>query len=138
MKPNFLYSLFFLLIVSVVFVPPKVAKGLSPQDIPAPAECYFSAVATSDLNALTMCFQPDATIIDVNRKISGIEAIQTWADNEVIGGRYEIMAIVSNSENSLKLLINFLPPGFTAKGFNAHYTFEFRQGKIIRMNLQYA
>ena len=138
MKLNVIYSIFFFLLSSIIFVSPKVAKGISSQDIPGPAECYFSAVAASDLKILTECFQSDAVIIDVNRKISGIQAIRSWADNEVIGGRYEILAVVSRSENKLKLLINFLPPGFKGKGFNAHYTFEFNQGKIIRMNLQYA
>jgi hypothetical protein len=50
---------------------------------------YFSAIEVSDLTALTQCFQPDIVIIDVNRKISGIEAIHAWAEKEVIGGHYE-------------------------------------------------
>ena len=111
MKPNSLCSLFILPVVLMAIVFPMVAKGSLAQYIPEPARCYFSAIEASDLTALTQCFQPDAVIIDVNRKISGIEAIRTWADNEVIGGRYEIVAIVSQSENNLKLLIKFIPPG---------------------------
>ena len=118
-----------------------VSNSLSAQDIPEPAQCYFSIVAASDLIELEKCFQPDAVIIDVNRKISGIEAILTWAENEVIGGRYEILSIESQGQDQIKLLIKFVPPGLwgkLSKGFRAHYTFDFKQGKIIRMDLQYA
>ena len=118
-----------------------VASGVSAQDLPEPAQCYFAAVAASDLHALTQCFQADAVIIDVSRKISGIEAIRSWAENEVMGGRYEVLAIVSQTQNQIKLLIKFVPPGLwgkLSKGFEAHYTFDFKQGKIISMDLQYA
>jgi hypothetical protein len=141
MKLYFLRLLSFLpfLIIAGLFL--TVANGLSAQDIPESAQCYFTAVAASDLSGLEQCFQPDAVIIDVNRKISGIEAILTWAENEVIGGRYEILSIESQGQDQIKLLIKFVPPGLwgkLSKGFRAHYTFDFKQGKIIRMDLQYA
>ena len=120
---------------------PLSAEDLSALDIPPATQCYFSAVAASDLNDLSKCFEDDAVIIDVNRKISGLQAIHTWADNEVMGGRYEILSVVSRSQDKTKLLIIFVPPGLGGKlsnGFKAHYTFEFKHGKIIRMDLQYA
>ena len=127
------------LIMSIFF--PISAIGFANQDIPEPARCYFSAVAASDLTALTRCFRPDAVIIDVNRKIAGIGAIRAWAENEVIGGHYKILSIVSQTEERIKILITFVPPGFgdqSSRGFDAHYTFDFKQGKIIGMDLQYA
>ena len=87
---------------------------------------------------MTNCFLPDAVIIDVSREISGIEEIRSWAEREVMGGQYEILGVVSESENSVKLLIRFTPPGYSGGGFKAHYTFDFLDGKIKRMNLQYA
>ncbi len=117
-----------------------VAEGFSPREVPEPAQCYFAAVAASDLQGLTQCFQPAAVIVDVNRKISGIDAIRTWAEDEVMGGRYETLSIVSQAQDRIKLLIRFVPPGFgeSSSGFKAHYTFDFTGGKIIRMDLQYA
>jgi hypothetical protein len=140
MKHLFLCSLCFLLFLFAGVVLPMGADGFSALDIPEPAQCYFSAVAESDLEALAQCFQPDAEIIDVNRKIAGIEAIRQWAENEVMGGRYEILSIVSQSQERMKLLIKFVPPGYgeSSSGFKAHYTFDFKEGKIFRMDLQYA
>jgi hypothetical protein len=111
------------------------------ENIPAPAKCYFDAIAKKDLNVLADFFQIDAVIIDVNREITGIRAIRNWAEDEVFGGRYEILEIVSQKKGSIKLLIRFVPPGLwgkLSKGFKAHYTFEFSNGKIIKMDLQYA
>ncbi len=105
--------------------------------IPKSARCYFDAVAKKEANALAACFQPDAFIIDVSRKISGVQAIRRWAENEVMGGNYEILDIVAQSKSNLKLLIRFTPPGWKT-GFKAHYTFAFKDEKIVNMDLQYA
>ena len=141
MKPYFLCFFFILPVIFVAVGFPIIANGFSAQDTPEPVQCYCSAVAASDLNALAQCFQPDAVIIDVNRRISDIETIRTWAENEVIGGRYEVLSIVSQTQDRIKLLIKFVPPGLggkLSKGFKAQYTFDFKQGKIVRMDLQYA
>jgi hypothetical protein len=115
MKLYFLPILFFLLFLFIAGFFLTASNSLSAQDMPEPAQCYFTAVAASDLSGLEQCFQPDAVIIDVNRKISGIEAIRTWTENEVIGGRYEILSIVSQAQDRLKLLIKFVPPGLWSK-----------------------
>ena len=115
-----------------------IAINRDSKKIPEPARCYFTAVSSSDANALTNCFQSDAEIIDVSRKIAGIKEILMWAEREVFGGRYEILDIVTQSDYSIKLLIRFVPPGYSGDGFKAHYRFDFKDGKIQRMNLQYA
>ncbi len=48
-----------------------------------------------------------------------------------------ILMGIGDEKNSLKLLISFAPQGYN-QGFKAHYTFEFSDGKIIKMDLQYA
>ena len=83
------------------------------------------------------CFQDGAVIIDVSRKIEDIEAISHWAQNEVNSGHYTILQIVTKEKNALKLLIRFAPQGHS-HGFKAHYTFEFKDGKISKVNLRYA
>ena len=115
--------------------------NLAAKAIPTEAKCYFDAVAQKDVQVLGNCFLADAVIIDVNREISGIDAIRSWAEAEVFGGRYEILEIVTQKPDHVKLLIRFVPPGWggsSSQGFRAHYTFEFSRGKITRMDLQYA
>ena len=128
----------FLLVLLVAWVATAETKyEIAPESIAAPAKCYFDAAGKSDLNALQGCFRDDAVIIDVSRKIAGIKAISRWAQNEVFGGRYEVLQIVSRDADTLKLLIRFAPQGYS-QGFKAHYSFEFRDGKIAKMDLQYA
>lgn len=131
----------FLIVLLVThFALSQTKYEIPPESIAEPARCYFDAVAKSDLGALHGCFQDEAVIIDVNRKIVGIEMISHWAQDEVFGGRYEVLQIVSQEKDALKLLIRFVPPGFGegSQGFKAHYSFEFSDGKIVKMDLQYA
>ena len=113
---------------------------IPPESITPAARCYFEAAGNSDLKSLQSCFHKNAAIIDVSRKIAGIDAISdgTWA--EVFGGRYTVHQIVFQQKDALKLLISFAPPGFAegSQGFKAHYHFEFKDGKIFKMDLQYA
>ena len=132
-----------IILVSAVIYLLTVSPAVQAQEtdlkgkIPKSALCYFGAVAKEDGKALVACFQPDAFIIDVSRKISGAQAIRRWAENEVMGGHYEILDIAAQSKNNLKLLIRFTPPGWKT-GFKAHYKFELKDEKIANMDLQYA
>lgn len=135
MKKVCLAYLLISLVTVAVFA--QTTYEIAPQSITPPARCYFDAAGESDLAALRACFKNDAVIIDVSRKIAGIEAISLWAQAEVFGGRYTILQMVSQEKNTLKLLIRFTPQGYS-QGFKAHYTFEFSDGKIIKMDLQYA
>jgi ketosteroid isomerase-like protein len=45
-----------------------------------PVNCYFEAVAAHDSKALADCFADDGVVLDVDRTISGREAIKMWAD----------------------------------------------------------
>ena len=135
------FSNFYFLAFSLIFysiLSPNQASSDSGQKIPEPAQCYFSSVAAQNLTEMSECFLPDAMIIDVRREISGIHEIRSWAEREVMGGQYEILGVISESGISVKLLIRFIPPGYSGDGFKAHYTFDFQGGKIKRMNLQYA
>ena len=138
MKKGFIA--FLLILVTGLAIHAQTAYEIEPESIDAPALCYFDAAGRSDLNALRACFQEDAIIIDVSRKIAGIDAISDWARSEVFGGRYTVRQIVSRGKRNLKLLISFVPPGYGegSQGFKAHYSFEFRDGKISKMDLQYA
>jgi PBP1b-binding outer membrane lipoprotein LpoB len=101
------------------------------------AQCYFDAVNTQDLEALTACFAADATIIDVSREIAGVDAIRTWAENEVIGGTLELIEVAETTEQSVRLLVQWAPAG--SDGWQAYYTFEWNEeGQLIRADLQYA
>ncbi len=78
------------------------------ENIPASAKCYFDAVAKKELNVLSDCFQADAVIIDVNREIAGIRAIRNWAEDEVFGGRHEILEIVSQKKGLRRLKTDYI------------------------------
>ena len=104
--------------------------------LPVAVQCYINAVNAELLDPLMDCFGEDAKLVDVSRSIDGVDAIRTWADSEVIGGRLEILETVEQSEDSVKLLVTFAPGG--VGGFQAHYEFNYADELITGMDLQYA
>jgi hypothetical protein len=131
---------FMLILVTGFAIHAQTSYEIDLESVYAPARCYFEATGKSDLKTLRACFHKDAVINDVSRKIAGIDAISDWARAEVFGGRYTVHKIVSKQKDALKLLISFAPPGFAegSQGFKAHYSFDFKDGKIFKMDLQYA
>lgn len=106
------------------------------RDIPPAVQRYIDAVHSRQLDTLVGCFTPDAVIIDVNRRIEGAAQIRRWADQEVVGGRYEVLDSVREGD-SQRFLVRFTPPG-ESTGFRANYTLRFRDDRIVLADLQYA
>jgi hypothetical protein len=104
-------------------------------NISAPIRCYVNAVNAKNLNALVACFASDAVVIDVNRKITGVDAIRTWANNEVIGGSLRVIESTP-TPNGVRLLVHWAPGG--SNGWRAYYTFDYQNGQITQADLQYA
>jgi hypothetical protein len=99
------------------------------------AQAYVDAVAEEDLDALVDAFHSDARLVDVGREFTGHDEIRDWARDEVIGGRLTVLKNTPKS-NGTTLLVRFAPGG--TGGFEANYEFDVRDGRIARLNLQYA
>ncbi|MBC9729162.1 nuclear transport factor 2 family protein [Streptomyces sp. TRM68367] len=99
------------------------------------AQAYVDAVAAKDLDALVDAFHSDAQLVDVGREFTGHDEIRDWARDEVIGGRLTVLKNTPKS-NGTTLLVRFAPGG--TGGFEANYEFDVRDGRIARLNLQYA
>nr|WP_275983984.1 nuclear transport factor 2 family protein [Paenibacillus hamazuiensis] len=96
---------------------------------------YVEAVNSNDLDALVESFAENAVIVDVSRHITGQTAIREWAKNEVMGGKLEVLESTP-AAHGVKLLVHWAPRG--SDGWKAYYTFEFKDGKIVHADLQYA
>lgn len=112
-------------------------SGATPPGVTAapPAQAYVDAVNAGDLDALVAAFAPDGQVTDVTRPIRGRDAIRTWATNEVIGGRLEILSVTSQPGGQ-DLLVHWAPAG--SSGWRAHYRFTMTDTQITRADLQYA
>jgi hypothetical protein len=103
--------------------------------VPPEAQCYFDAVEARDAAAVAACFAEDGVVDDSGRRFEGHAAIQRWAENELIGGSYEILE-VSAQPAGAQILLRFAPSG--SSGFRARYNFIIANGKITSVAFQYA
>ena len=108
------------------------SPGVAPA---APAQAYVDAVNTGDLDALVAAFAPDGQVTDVSRPIRGRDAIRTWARNEVIGGRLQVLSVTA-MPGGQDLLVHWAPQG--SSGWRAHYRFTMTGTAITLADLQYA
>ncbi|WP_399895490.1 nuclear transport factor 2 family protein [Streptomyces sp. BBFR51] len=125
--------------------PAKETTGRSPGDaadedpkdtaVDPAAQAYVDAVADEDLDALVDAFHPDARLVDVDRTFDGRDEIRDWARDEVIGGRLTVLKNTPKDDGTT-LLVRFAPGG--TGGFEANYTFDVHDGRIARLDLQYA
>ncbi|MEU7530505.1 nuclear transport factor 2 family protein [Saccharothrix sp. NPDC042600] len=115
---------------AVTPLPSGTATELDPA-----ARRYVDAVAAGDLDGLVDSFAPEAVIVDVGREIRGHDAIRHWADTEVIGGRLTVLESTARP-GGVTMLVRFEPGG--TGGFRARYSFDVRDGVIVKADLQYA
>ncbi|GAA3771056.1 hypothetical protein GCM10022225_67740 [Plantactinospora mayteni] len=102
----------------------------------APAgRAYVDAVNDGDLAALVAAFAEDGTVVDVSRRITGRDAIRSWAEHEVIGGRLEVVEVAPMAGGQ-DLLVHWAPEG--SSGWRAHYRFSYTGDRIAVADLQYA
>ena len=111
-----------------------VAGPASAQQLPIAIACYQDSTNAKDIGAYMACFTEDAQIIDVSRTFSGQDAIQAWAEREVIpgGDTFRHREILEHSDGYAKTEVNWL-------SWVVHYSYWWNDdGKIIKMSLQYA
>ncbi|SDJ35926.1 nuclear transport factor 2 family protein [Nonomuraea jiangxiensis] len=114
----------------------QAAESAGAADVIAEARAYVDAVNSKDLDALVNSFAEKGEIIDVQRKITGHDAIRTWADGEVIGGTLRVLSADRRRADGQRLLVHWAPAG--SSGWRAHYDFTVSDGKIATADLQYA
>ncbi len=80
-------------------------------------------------------FAPEGQVTDVSRPIRGRDAIRTWAGNEMIGGRLEVLSATA-MPGGQDPLVHWAPAG--SSGWRAHYRFTMTETAITLADLQYA
>lgn len=97
---------------------------------------YLEGVEKSDGKIISSGFIDEGIVQDVGRLIEGQEAIEIWADNEVIHLSYDVMKIEFHSKGVT--LYNRIRFGNSSSGFYASYDLTLDKGYIEYANLQYS
>jgi hypothetical protein len=101
----------------------------------AMARRYADGVNSGNLDGTVSAFAEDAVVIDTGRRIEGRDAIRGWVDNEVMGGKLDLLEC-SADNGAARMLVNFAPGG--SGGFKAYYIFHTEGDQITTLDLQYA
>jgi hypothetical protein len=105
-------------------------------ELPPEVRRYFDAVEHGRAGEVADCFVERGVVVEVDRPIVGRAAIRAWAEEEVVGGRYQVLGSTPR-DGGVTVLLTFTPPDET-DAFRARYAFDVADGKIARVDLQYA
>jgi hypothetical protein len=105
------------LILAFAFCGIEPASAAPKVNLPAPAQCYFDAIAMENAAKVASCMSGNAFVVDGNKRTTGAAAIAEWADKRVIGGAYTLLD-VSRTKEGVRVVVRFTPRG-SKKGFVA-------------------
>ena len=85
---------------------PQTDKSRTTQSLPEPVASYVRAVNAGARDDFRMAFASDAVVVDVNRELSGLEAITDWASADIFGAhvRYDILNVTERQGRTVVLL----------------------------------
>ena len=64
---------------------PQIEQFTKELNLPGPIACYLRAVNTGAMDEFRASFADDAVVVDVNRELSGLDAITAWAGADIFG-----------------------------------------------------
>ena len=103
-------------------------------NLPEAINCYEKNTNSKDISKYMSCFADNAVMIDVSRTINGNDAIQAWAEREVIskGDQFKHRKILELKTGYAKTEVQWM-------SWVVHYYYWWNEnGKITKMSLQYA
>jgi|GEM_PF-2063535 len=104
--------------------------------IPSGFAKYLEGVVVDDGAMIASGFTPEGEVMDVNRLISGQEAIESWANREVLRLKYRVGKIVYREDGAL--LIVHIQVGESSSNWYATYDLTLDNENIEYADLQYA
>jgi hypothetical protein len=85
---------------------PQTDKSRTTQSLPEPVASYVRAVNAGARDDFRTTFASDAVVVDVNRELSGLDAITDWASADIFGAhvRYDILNVTERQGRTVVLL----------------------------------
>ena len=109
-------------------------SSFADNSLPEAINCYEKNTNSKDITKYMSCFSDNAVMIDVSRSINGNDAIEAWAEREVIskGDQFKHRKILELKTGYAKTEVQWM-------SWVVHYFYWWDEnGKITKMSLQYA
>ena len=81
-------------------------QSTTTQNLPEPVASYVSAVNAGARDDFRTTFAADAVVVDVNRELSGLDAITDWASADIFGAHvhFDVLNVTERRGRTVVLL----------------------------------
>jgi len=118
---------------------PQTDQSTMIQSLPEPVASYVRAVNADARDDFRTTFASDAVVVDVNRELSGLDAINDWAGADIFGAHvhYDILNVTERQGRTVVLLKvdgTFDRTGLPDPLVMSH-EFRLAEGKIVELRI---
>jgi SnoaL-like domain len=118
---------------------PQIEQFTKELNLPGPIASYLRAVNTGSKEEFLSSFADDAVVVDVNRELSGLDAITAWAGADIFGAHVHF-DVLSVTERQGRTIVTLEVDGtFDRAGLPdplvMNHEFKVAEGKIAELRI---
>jgi alkyl hydroperoxide reductase subunit AhpF len=118
---------------------PQIEHVTKELNLPGPVANYVRAVNAGATDEFRASFAADAVVVDVNRELSGLDAITDWADADIFGA-YVHVDVLNVAERQGRTIVTLKVDGtFDRTGLPdplvMNHEFKVADGKITELRI---
>ena len=118
---------------------PQIDQFTTKRSLPEPVASYLGAVNSGATDEFRASFADDAVVVDVNRELSGLDAIADWARTDIFGAQVHF-DVLDVTERQGRTIVRVRIDGtFDRTGLPdplvMNHEFKVAEGKIIELRI---
>ena len=103
--------------------------------LPRPIDLYVKAENSGDVEALSECFAPDATVRDEGRTYKGLAAIKEWKAETKKKYNHTVFPLQVAERDAMTVLKARLAGNFPGSPVTLEFSFVLQGGKIASLQI---
>lgn len=104
--------------------------------LPKPIEVFMSSENARDIDALSECFAPDATVQDEGQVHKGLKAIKTWRLKTAKKYRHTLEPVAASARGGKTVVSTKLTGNFPGSPITLDFVFTLEGGKIAALEIK--
>jgi len=109
---------------------------MMPIHLPRPIDLYVKAENSGDVEALSECFAPDATVRDEGRTYKGLAAIERWKAETKKKYQHTVEPLASVQKGDKTIVTNRLTGNFPGSPIELQFIFALDGNKIASLEIR--
>jgi SnoaL-like domain len=120
---------------------PQTDQVTTKPNLPEPVASYLRTVNTGAADEFATSFADDAVVVDVNRELSGLDAIAAWARTDIFGANVHFDVLDVTERQGRSIVTVRIDGTFDRTGLPdplvMNHEFKVAAGKITELRIRF-